>query len=40
MLYHYTSYEKFTSIIQSQSLWLTSLARSNDESEIKVDRQL
>lgn len=35
MLYHYTSYEKFTSIIQSQSLWLTSLADSNDESEIK-----
>ena len=29
-LYHYCSYEKFKSILQSKTLWLTQIVKSND----------
>ena len=34
MLYHYCAYEKFESIIQSKTLWLTQIMNSNDTEEV------
>lgn len=33
-LYHYCSYEKFKSILQSKTLWLTQIVKSNDTEEV------
>lgn len=34
MLYHYCGYDKFESIIESKTLWLTRIVKSNDTEEV------
>lgn len=34
MLYHYCAYKKFESILQSKTLWLTQIVKSNDTEEV------
>ena len=34
MLYHYCAYSKFESILQSKTLWLTQIVKSNDTEEV------
>jgi len=34
LLYHYCSFEKFESIIESKTLWLTQIVKSNDKEEV------
>lgn len=34
LLYHYCRYDKFASILNSKSLWLTQIVKSNDEEEV------
>lgn len=34
LLYHYCSFEKFKAIIESKTLWLTQIVKSNDKEEV------